>query len=221
MNPIVCPITIAAGSANAISLSQTPGAAGNLTITGSLATVGVATLTPARRVAITSAADISNRTFTITGTDRNGNAQVEILTGPNATTVYTLADFLTVSRIAISGAAAGALTVGTNAVASGPWLFPTREITPFNLTVTLENSGTTSQVDYTYDDPNWVLTPWGTTVEPLSSVPPTVWQLPTMTGVTGNAEGSFERPCFAFRVTITAGAGTATLKAIQAGIVQG
>lgn len=219
MNPIVCPITIAAGDPDGISLSQTPDAA--LTITGAFATGGVATLSPPQRVSITSTSDISNRTFTIVGTDRYGNAQTEVLTGPNNATVYTLADFATVTSITISGLAAGALTVGTNAIASGPWLFPTREITPFNLTVTLENSGTTSQVDYTYDDPNWVITPWGTTVEPLSSRPPTVWQLPTMTGVSGNAEGSFERPCFAFRITVTAGAGTATLKAIQAGIVQG
>lgn len=219
MNPIVCPITIAAGDPDGISLSQTPTAA--LTITGAFATGGVATLSPPQRVSITSTSDISNRTFTIVGTDRYGNAQTEVLTGPNNTTVYTLADFATVTSITISGLAAGALTVGTNAIASGPWLFPTREITPFNLVVALENSGTTSQVDYTYDDPNWVITPWGTTVEPLSSRPPTVWQLPTMTGVSGNAEGSFERPCFAFRITVTAGAGTATLKAIQAGIVQG
>lgn len=220
MNPINCPLTIAAADPDGISLSQTPSGATNLTITGAFAAAGVATLTPARRVAIVSGANISNRTFTVTGTDRNGNAQSETLTGPNVATVYTAADFLTVTQIAISGTAAGAVTAGTNAVASGPWLFPTREITPFNLALTLENSGTTSQVDYTYDDPNWVLTPWGTTVEPLSTVPPTLWQLPTLTAVTGNAEGSFERPCFAFRVTITAGAGTATLKAIQAGLVQ-
>lgn len=114
-------ITLAAAVSNGVALSQTPGGAGNLTLNGSLVSGGVATFDVARRVAITSASNISNRTLTFTGTDRYGNTQTEILTGPNATTVYTTKDFKTVTQIAISGAAAGALTVGTNGVASTAW----------------------------------------------------------------------------------------------------
>lgn len=120
-NPKTISITGATADPDGISLSQTPSGAGNLTITGAFASGGVATLTPAGRVSITSGSNISNRTLTITGTDRNGYALVEAITGPNNATVYTLGDFKTVTQIAISGAAAGALTAGTNGVASTPW----------------------------------------------------------------------------------------------------
>lgn len=107
---------------DAIALSQTPAGAGNLTLNGTLASGGVATLVPAGRVSITSAGNVSNRTFTITGTDNiNGYPLVVTLTGPNNSTVATTIDFRTVTSIAISGAAGAALTVGTNGVASTPW----------------------------------------------------------------------------------------------------
>lgn len=101
--------------ADGISTSQTPGAAGNLTITGALATTGVATLGYNRKVTITSAGNDSGRTFTITGTDEFGNAQTEDITGPNITTVTGTKDFLTVTQVAIDAASAGAITVGAAA----------------------------------------------------------------------------------------------------------
>lgn len=114
-------ITGAALDADGISTSQTPGAAGNLTITGAFASGGVATLTPPQRVSVTSTGDISNRTFTITGTDRYGNAQTATITGPNNATVNTNQDFKTVTQVAISGSAAAAVTVGTNGILSSAW----------------------------------------------------------------------------------------------------
>lgn len=114
-------ITGAALDADAIALSQTPGAAGDLTLNGALVSGGVATLSPAGRVSIVSGSNISNRTLTITGTDRYGYSQSETITGPNNATVYTTKDYKTVTQIAISGAAAGALTAGTNGVASTAW----------------------------------------------------------------------------------------------------
>lgn len=114
-------ITGAVTDDDAIALSQTPSGAGNLTINGVLASLGVATLVPAGRVAIKSLSDISNRTFVITGTDRYGYAQSETITGPNNNTVYTSKNFLTVTQISISGTAAGAVLVGTNGIASTQW----------------------------------------------------------------------------------------------------
>lgn len=120
-NTKVLSITMTAAVTTAVAASQTPSGAGNLTINGTLATAGVATLDIARRVAIYTSSNLSNRTFTITGTDRNGYALSEVLTGGNAVTVYTLGDFKTLTQIAISGSAAGALTVGTNGIASTAW----------------------------------------------------------------------------------------------------
>lgn len=100
--------------ADGVCQSQTPSGAGNLTINGAQASGGVASFTAARQITIASSSDISNRTFTITGTDAAGNALVETITGPNNATVTTTGYFKTVTQIAISGAAAGALTVGMN-----------------------------------------------------------------------------------------------------------
>lgn len=102
--------------ADGISVSQTPSGAGNLTITGALASGGVATLGYGRKVTITSVGNDSSKTFTITGTDHIGNAQTESITGPNATTTTGTKNFVTVTQVAINGAAAGAVTVGAAAV---------------------------------------------------------------------------------------------------------
>lgn len=105
-------LTLTTPAANNIGLSQTPGAAGNLTLDGALISGGVLTLTTAHAISITSAANLSGRTFTVTGTDADGNAQVEVVTGPNATTVYSADYWKTISSIAVDAATGAALTVG-------------------------------------------------------------------------------------------------------------
>lgn len=121
------PITITAGplaaaSANAICLSQTPGAAGALTLNGALVSGGVAVLDNPRRVLITAAGNESAKTFTITGTNWAGATISEVLTGPNTTTAQSVLDYKTVISIVISAAAAGAITVGTSGVGGSKWL---------------------------------------------------------------------------------------------------
>jgi len=99
--------------ADGIATSQTPGGAGNLTLDGVLVSGGVATLDAAQKVSITSAADETGRTFTITGTDPDGKALVEAVTGGNATTVKSVGYFKTVSQVAVDAATTGAVTVGS------------------------------------------------------------------------------------------------------------
>lgn len=82
---------------------------------------GVATLDTARRVLITTTADETGITFALTGTDYAGVAISETIAGVNNTTTYTTQDFKTVTSIFASGATAGALTIGTNGIASSPW----------------------------------------------------------------------------------------------------
>lgn len=106
-------VTLTAPDADGVAASQTPAGAGDLTLDGALASSGTVTLSLPTRIEITSASNISNRTLTITGTGPDDRALVEEITGPNATTVTTTGYFKTITQIAISGAAAGALTVGT------------------------------------------------------------------------------------------------------------
>ena len=69
-------------------------------------------------ITIYSSADNSGRTFDITGTDGNGDAQTETLTGPNAGTVNSASKYATVTSIVASGSIttdiqAGILGTGT------------------------------------------------------------------------------------------------------------
>jgi hypothetical protein len=121
MRPVVVTVgPLATASANNICLSQTPTAA--FTLNGALVTSGVATVDTPRRVLFTAAANESGKTITIVGTDWNYAPQTEVITGPNATTGYTNMDFRTVTSITISAAATGAITVGTNTIASSMWV---------------------------------------------------------------------------------------------------
>ena len=53
----------------------------------------------AHQLNFTSAQNISDHTFTVVGTDENGAAQTEVVTGPNATTVESTKYFLTYESI--------------------------------------------------------------------------------------------------------------------------
>jgi hypothetical protein len=82
----------------------------------------VATLDAPRRILFTTSANESAKTVTVSGTDYSGTAISEVVSLTNASTSYTNLDFKTVTAIYISAAAAGAITVGTNSIASSPWV---------------------------------------------------------------------------------------------------
>jgi len=102
-----------AADADGVCQSQTPAAGGEqaLTINGAQASGGVATFVAARLITIASASDDSARTFTVTGTDVNGNVQTETIAGP-ATTVTGTLYFRTVTEVLVDDDTAGAITVG-------------------------------------------------------------------------------------------------------------
>ena len=89
------------------ALSQTLGAAGNLTLTGSQPTLPL-------EVTLYSTANLSGVTFTITGTGIGGVAQTQAIAGPNNTTTRTTKAFLTVTQIAASAAVGTAVEAGWN-----------------------------------------------------------------------------------------------------------
>lgn len=154
MRPItvtVGPLTAAA--ANNVCASQTPSTA--FTMNGSLVVAGVAILDTPRRILFTPAGAEAGKNVVITGTDWNGNIATETLPlVSNPSTTYSDLDYKTVSSITISSAAAGAITVGTNGVASSR---PIRldEWAPWMTAVQVDVSGTVSYtVQVSLDDPN-------------------------------------------------------------------
>ena len=72
--------------ADGISTAAAVGNNANLTIGGALADSGSCTFSSGRIVTILSAGDDSGISFTVTGTDVNGDSQTESITGANAGT---------------------------------------------------------------------------------------------------------------------------------------
>ena len=218
MRPVVISKVLAASSANKISLSQSLAGAGNLLINGAAASGGVATLDTARRVLITDGGNNSAITYTITGTNSYGNLFVETVAGTNGSTVATKSDFLTVTKIAASGAVIAGTTVGTNGVGSTPWVSISPHFPTVEATISCEVTGTVNYtVEYTYQDVNYSPTSTFGLGGP-DFVVPTVWPDSLVTGLTISAVAVMNDPVWAARATINSGSGTLKTTFLQGGL---
>lgn len=115
--------------ADGIATDVTATGAGQvIAIDGALASGGVATLTPARNIVLTSTGNDSARTMTITGTDVYGETVKETITCPNAGTSSGKKAFKTVTSITISGATASTsgIDVGDGPVLGLPYRISTK-----------------------------------------------------------------------------------------------
>jgi len=209
------PITVTAGplataSANAICLSQTPTAAGAMTLNGALVVSGVAVMDNPRRVLITAAGNESAKTFTITGIGANGNTVSEVITGPNITTAQSVLDYKTVTSITISAAAAGAITVGTSGVGGSKWVV----FDAFAPSMISIQCNATTPINYT------VQTTLNDPYDPITPVAPAsvVWVSSSDTavvGATANQQSNFMfAPVYA-RILINSGAGSVAATFLQ------
>ena len=189
--------------ADGICASQTRTGAGNLTLNGALtATInGNSVYAPsvsgtaatadgawARKIGITSDGNDSTVTYTIYGTDVNGKALSEAVTGPNSTVVYstnsTAANFKTVTRIATSASTVGNITIGTAAVAADVYC-RALGVVPYQSTITgikvwvaeAFNAGTADPMEVgKSDDPDY-----------LADIATAITRAVTTTGNTGGA----------------------------------
>lgn len=192
-------LQLAAAVSNGISVSQSLSAAGNLTITGSLATAGVATFDVARRVGITSAGNDASLVWTITGTDRNGRAQSETLAGANMGVAQSTRDFLTVTQIAGSKATGSTVTAGSTGTASTAPYIIDYFATTANYTAMVQNAGgSTWSLEFSNNDisPNYDLT-----------VENPLWMAPTaVSGISATStQAAIQGPYVMCRLTLTAG----------------
>ena len=203
---------LAAASANNIALSQTPSAA--FTLNGALASGGVATLDVPRRVLFTPSGNESANTFTIVGTDLAGNTQTDIVAGGNATATYSALDFKTITSIRAASGAAGAITVGTNGVASSGWVRLDEWALP-QIALQTTVSGTVNYtVQQTLDNPN-------------SPTAPTLPYLVTwfnspdaaLVSATGGVQSNYAFCPAYVRVLLNSGTGSVTLRVSQSGVV--
>ena len=209
MRPIVQTRQLAAADPNGIAEDQQLGAAGNLALDGVLVdTDGVAQLGTQRQVAFESAGNIATVVFTITGTDDSGAVISEDITGINASTVLTTLNYATVTQIAADAAFASDVEVGTTGVGASQTVPLDQYVTPFNVSLFIEITGTVDvTVEFTGDDV------FGDFPGPHNWTPH-----PDLTNITADADATFISPVSACRLLTNSGDGTAVLRIIQAGL---
>lgn len=208
MRPIVQTRQLAAAVANGIAQDQQLGAAGDLTLDGSLVdSDGVAQLGTQRQVAFESAGNIATVVFTITGTDDSGALISEDITGINASTVLTTLNYATVTQIAADAAFASDVEVGTTGVGASQTVPLDQYQTPFSVSLFVDITGTVDvTVEFTGDDV-------------FGDFPgPHNWtDHPDLINVVADADATFIAPVSACRLLTNSGVGTAVLRIIQAG----
>ena len=192
---------------NGIALTQTPAAGGvqSLTLVGSSTT-----FTQPQHVTVYSAGDDTGRTFTVTGTDRYGNAMTESITGVSAGTAAGTKNFATVTSVTTDGNTAGAVEVGWNGLCESQWYVLNYRGDNFNVGIGCTLTGTaTYAVQHTFS--NVFATGF---VEDDA----TVYTHPTLTGETTKQDGNYTNPPTACRLAVTAHtSGTVTMIVVHGG----
>ena len=100
--------------ADGISASATVGNNAAFTIGGALHSGGTDTNASGRQVTVTSGGDDTGISYTIVGTDVNGDALTESLTGADTAAATTSGFFKTITSITAVGDPAGSSTAGIN-----------------------------------------------------------------------------------------------------------
>lgn len=189
------------------SVTASGAAAGNV----SVGIGGTVTLDKPRRVLVTTTADETGVVFTISGTDWNDHPISEALTGVNATTAYTTLDFTTVTAVTVDGALAGAVTIGTNGVASSrPVFFDHFGFGEISLQATV--TGTVSYtIQQTLHDPS-------TLTDGLQDVTWVDHPDTDVVAATATAQANYAYLPYMSRITLNSGTGSVNLIAIQAAV---
>lgn len=200
MKPSSKTYTITGTDADGICLSQTPLAAGALTIAGALA-AGIPT---AQHVTVTCAGSDAARSFIITGTDDAGNDQTETLAGSATSTTTSVKNFKTVSSVVVDAATAGAVTVGWVATLETLWIPLNRYKTPFSFSYQTDIGVATYSLEGTIDSVQ------DTSITPLAFT--------LVNSGTADIAGNLTAPVEAVRLNVTSWtSGTIVFKIMQAG----
>ena len=146
--------------ADGISVAAGVGNNAALTIGGALASGGAVALSHGRIVTILSAGNDAAKSFTVVGTDINGDSQTESITGANAGTATGAVFFLSIASITAVGNPAGNVSAGVNASAADVIFSGRSRLKGIYLTST----ATAGTVDFLNNSPS------GTSIMGLSSV---------------------------------------------------
>lgn len=175
-----------------------------------------ATLDVARRVLFTCTGDESANTFTVTGAGLNQDPRSETLKGAGAgLTVYTATNFKTINSITIASPAAGAITVGTNGIASTPHIRLDEWAPPY-VSIQIDVTGTVNYtVQTSMDDSNSPTSPVS-----MAAMNWIVSPDPNVVGATTTQGSYFNNAPLYARVVLNSGTGSVTATFSQSGVVQ-
>lgn len=216
---------LAAAVTTGIATAQSLGAAGNLTLNGSLVSGGVATLdTTQRRVIVSSVGNDTGIIWTVIGTDDTGNQIKDQFAGVSGGAAQSNLDFVTVTQISASGATAANVTAGTNGVGSSPWkMFADTINTPHAAyDFELLNGAANVSIQYTQEG---FLIPIPQPGAPTPAIAyrsanpnPTPHDFPNLSGMSVSMQDSVNFVFHAWRVIINSGTGSIRVTGRQAGL---
>lgn len=209
MRPIQFTTTALAGAdTNYIAESQTPLAAGNLTLTAAAAALVSTEAVPRYGlfISIDCAGADAGRTFTVTGTKPGGAVQTEEIAGSNSSQTLSTLYWESVTQIAVDDATAGAVIAGIRQTGATDWL-PLDIYTPNCQTAIQVNvTGTINySVVYTIEDP------FDTSLTQTAIAHPVAGLTGGSTDVSGQATIIMR----AVRLLINSGSGTAYVTIVQ------
>ena len=195
--------------ANGIFEDQTLADAGALDLDGALVSGGVATFNEAQIVSINGSGNNSGITFTVTGTDADGNSTSQTITGANNGTAKTTIHFKTVTSVVTSGAVTGNVIGGVLAAdGMATRSYPVnRRQSPFNMSLchNLIAGTMTASAQYTFDEAQ-------TTYSNGFSNSADWRNVDGLTAVTADAVSNLAYPVTAVRFIQTVGSTTGTAR---------
>ena len=182
----------------------------------------------ARRISIASAGADSAIIFTVNGFNRDLQPIGQTVTGVAVgTPVATTLDFLIVTQVTVSGATAGAITVGTNTTGSTSWVKTSTDMNNWALSAAgvVVSGSANYQIEHTYDDPNggpgntsYFSLSDSSDVMPNAAQPPFVFLTGTAQTNTNYEVQYANQPITAQRLTITSGTGLVAFYSVQSGL---
>lgn len=220
--PIKISMTHSDANDDGIAETQALAAAGNLTLNGADVSNGVATICPygtERAVILTSGGNDTGITFTVYGLNASGNPVQQTVTGTNGSTVTTTRLFHKVTRIYASGQVATTIKAGTTAVMSSRWVALNTNLTPFNVGLAVNITGTINYtVQTTYD--NILETTAASPTSPELPIIPFAWSVSDLASKNADLQSSLTTPVMAVRIVLNSGTSspTADFYIAQAGI---
>lgn len=208
MRPIVVTVGPLAAAAPALyAASQTPVSGTPLTLSGTAADQG-------RRALLTYGAEGAARSLIITGKNASGDVIGETLAVPSggAGSVQSVLDYVSISKaLPLGGGWTAAATLGTNGVASSPWIFLDNYGFPQTALQVVAVGTVNYTVEQSLDDPN--------VVPPLPVMPPqnvTWFPHPVLQAQTASAQDNYGYVPKMTRITLNSGTGSVTYTVIQA-----